>query len=251
MEDTAKVIDKFQNNPDVGLFSLFDGHGGGEISLYLKNRLPELLAKIMSPLNSKFETDDLNYDIENILNLLFNKLDDEIKLTSESEYMGSTAVVVLICKEKDHISPLTSRKVIYTANVGDSRCVLISNFGIKRLSYDHKASDQQEIQRVNQSGGLIFNGRVYGQLIITRAFGDHSLKRHGVVAVPYISKHHVNDKDKYVVIASDGVWDVILDEELLKLSQCVSNADELAKLIIKTALGRGTQDNVSCIVLKL
>ncbi len=251
MEDMSKCIDKFMNNSDVGLFTLYDGHGGGEIAQYLKNRLPDLFSKILSPLNNKFESDDLNYDIENSINTLFNKLDDEIKLTSESEYMGSTAVVVLICKERDYISPLTSRKVIYCANVGDSRGVLISNFGVKRLSYDHKASDISEINRVNGSGGLIFNGRVFGQLIITRAFGDHSLKRYGVIATPHITKHFINDKDKFLVLASDGVWDVIADEDLLKLSQSVTNADDLAKLIIKTSLLRGTQDNISCIVLKL
>lgn len=251
MEDMGKCLDKYLNNPDLGLFTLYDGHGGGEIAQYLKSRLPELFAKILSPLNNKFETEDLNYDIENSINMLFNKLDDEIKLTSESEYMGSTAVIVLVCKEKDYISPLTSRKVVYCANVGDSRCVLVSNFGVKRLSYDHKASDIQEINRVNGSGGLIFNGRVFGQLIITRAFGDHSLKRYGVIATPHISKHFVSEKDKYLILASDGVWDVILDEELLKLSQTVLNADEFSKLIIKTSLLRGTQDNISCIVLKL
>lgn len=251
MEDMGKCVDKYLNNPDLGLFTLYDGHGGAEIAKYLKTRLPELFAKILSPLNNKFETEDLNYDIENSINILFSKLDDEIKLTSESEYMGSTAVMVLVCKEKDYISPLTARKVVYCANVGDSRCVLVSNFGVKRLSYDHKASDIQEINRVNNNGGLIFNGRVFGQLIITRAFGDHSLKRYGVIATPHVSKHFVSDKDKYLVLASDGVWDVIMDEELLKLSQTVLNADEFCKLIIKTALLRGTQDNISCIVIKL
>lgn len=251
MEDTAKIIDKYMNNADVGLFTIYDGHGGAEIAQYLKNRLPELFSKILSSLNNKFECDDLNYDIESSINILFNKLDDEIKLTSESEYMGSTAVMVLICREKDQLSPLTSRRVIYCANVGDTRCVLISSFGVKRLSYDHKASDIQEINRVNNTGGMIFNGRVFGQLIITRAFGDHSLKRYGVIATPTLNKHFISDKDKYLVLATDGVWDVIYDEELLKLSQAVVNADELSKLIIKTALLRGTQDNVSCIVLKL
>jgi serine/threonine protein phosphatase PrpC len=251
MEDMGKCLDKYLNNPDLGLFTLYDGHGGAEIAHYLRKRLPELFAKILIPLNNKFETEDLNYDIENSINILFNKLDDEIKLTSESEYMGSTAVMVLVCKEKDYISPLTSRKVLYCANVGDSRCVLVSNFGVKRLSYDHKASDVQEINRVNGSGGVIFNGRVFGQLIITRAFGDHSLKRYGVIATPHISKHFVSGKDKYLVLASDGVWDVIMDEELLKLSQSVINADEFSKLIIKTSLLRGTQDNLSCIVIKL
>lgn len=251
MEDVGKWVDKFINNPDVGLYAIFDGHGGADIARYLKNRIPEVLAKSLSPLKNRFETDDLNYDIENSLNRVFHQVDEEINLMPESEYMGSTAVMVLICKEKDKFSPLSSRKVIYCANVGDSRCVLISSFGVKRLSYDHKASDPVEINRVNSTGGMIFNGRVFGQLIITRAFGDSSLKKYGVSSSPHISKNYISDKDKYLILASDGVWDVIEDEELLKLSQSVSNSDELSKLIIKTSLIRGSQDNVSCITLKL
>jgi serine/threonine protein phosphatase PrpC len=264
MEDMAKLIDKFTNNPDIGLFAIYDGHGGGEIAKYLKNRIPEVLGKILSP-KKKLELDEiLNMDIENSLNSVFHKVDEEIKLMPESEYMGSTAVVVLICKEKDqklslvsqpqpHSSAVSvpSRSVIYCANVGDSRCVLISNFGVKRLSYDHKASDRREIDRVNNTGGMIFNGRVFGQLIITRAFGDSSLKKYGVSASPHICKNYINDKDKYLVLASDGVWDVIEDDELLRLSQSVTNSDELTKLIIKTSLIRGSQDNLSCIVLRL
>jgi protein phosphatase PTC1 len=263
MEDMAKLIDKFINNPDTGLFAIYDGHGGGEIAKYLKNRIPEVLGKILSPIKNKIELDDgLNIDIENSLNLVFHKVDEEIKLMPESEYMGSTAVVVLICKEKEkdqksnlisqsQPSGKLSRSVIYCANVGDSRCVLISNFCVKRLSYDHKASDQKEIDRVNNTGGMIFNGRVFGQLIITRAFGDSSLKKYGVSSSPHISKNYINDKDRYLVLASDGIWDVIEDDELLRLSQSVTNSDELTKLIIKTSLIRGSQDNLSCIVLRL
>jgi len=248
MEDMARTIDKFNGNPNMGLFAIFDGHGGGEIAKYLKNRLPDVVARNLSPINN---TDEYNYDIENTLINTFHKIDEEIKMTSESEYMGSTAVVVLISKERDHAAPLNAKRVIYCANVGDSRCVLVSNNGVKRLSYDHKASDPSEIDRVNKSGGIIFNGRVFGQLIITRAFGDNSLKRYGVTATPYISKNFINENDKYLVLASDGVWDVIEDEELFKLSKSVSNSDEFAKLILKTSLLRGTQDNISCIVMKL
>jgi protein phosphatase PTC1 len=248
MEDMSKIIDKFNLNPNMGLFAIFDGHGGGEIAKYLKKRLPEVISKNLPPSNN---IDDYNYDIENTIINSFHKVDEEIKMTSESEYMGSTAVIVFISKERDQTSPLKSKKVIYCANVGDSRCVLVSNFGVKRLSFDHKASDASEIERVKKSGGIIFNGRVFGQLIITRAFGDNSLKRYGVIVTPYISKNFLSDKDKYIVLASDGVWDVIQDDELLKLSQTISNSDEFAKLIIKTSLLRGTQDNISCIVIKL
>jgi protein phosphatase 1L len=77
------------------------------------------------------------------------------------------------------------------------------------------------------------------------------LKPHGVIANPSISKHFISERDRYIVIASDGVWDVISDEELYTLHLTVSNSDEFTKLIVKTALTRGSEDNISCIVIKI
>ena len=53
--------------------------------------------------------------------------------------------------------------------------------------------------------------RVGGSLAVTRAFGDHALKSTGVTAKPFINKHILRPFDKFMVIASDGVWDVLTD----------------------------------------
>ena len=53
--------------------------------------------------------------------------------------------------------------------------------------------------------------RVGGSLAVSRAFGDHALKSAGVTAKPYINKHILRPFDKYLVIVSDGVWDVLTD----------------------------------------
>ena len=55
------------------------------------------------------------------------------------------------------------------------------------------------------------DNRVGGSLAITRAFGDHSLKKDGVIAKPFVNRHILRSFDKYLVIASDGVWDTIED----------------------------------------
>ena len=82
------------------------------------------------------------------------------------------------------------KKVMYVANVGDTRGVLMSGTNnFKRVSYDHKATDKQEIDRVKREGGIILDDRVGGALAITRAFGDYALKRDGVSAKPTIIKH--------------------------------------------------------------
>jgi serine/threonine protein phosphatase PrpC len=244
MEDVMKVVDKFNMNSDSGLFTLYDGHGGDEVALLAKQRVPEIFANLMN--NSNKTKSDTNY-IENLLTQTFNKVDDEIKM-KDLENMGCTASVVYITKEKDIVGP---RRVVYSANVGDSRVVLVSNLGAKRLSYDHKASDYSEAARVHNSGGIIFGGRVFGSLILSRALGDFALKKYGVICTPHINKHFITDRDKYVIVASDGVWDVITDEDMYRLHLTVSNSEEFVRLIVKTAMNRGSLDNISCIVIKL
>lgn len=79
------------------------------------------------------------------------------------------------------------------------------------MSVDHKGDNPDEILRVKSGGGIIMEQRVGGVLAVTRAFGDHSLKKSGVIAVPYVVKYTLKPFDKYIVIASDGVWDELSD----------------------------------------
>ncbi len=97
--------------------------------------------------------------------------------------------------------------------MGDTRAVLITGPStFERLSYDHKASDKAEADRVRRDGGVILDDRVAGSLAITRAFGDHFLKRDGVIARPSIKRHNLRNTDKILVIGSDGIWDALDDE---------------------------------------
>lgn len=243
MEDYTRTIDKFMNEKDKGLFTLYDGHGGAECARYARERLPIVLEKLLN-------VDITNpNNVENAITAVFAKVDEELKF--DAEHVGCTATVAYITKEKDYSSFNNPRRVAYVANVGDSRCVLVTSYGAKRMSYDHKASDPSEINRINNSGGIIFNGRVFGQLILTRAIGDNALKKYGVITTPYLSKYFIQDRDKYLILASDGVWDVVSDEDTFRFANMVNNSDELAKLIVKNSLVRGSMDNISCIVIKL
>lgn len=104
-------------------------------------------------------------------------------------------------------------RVLYVANLGDTRAVLSRNGSAERLSYDHRGTDAAEIERVKSVGGFVLDGRVGGTLAITRAFGDHSLKKQGVIAKPSIKKHTLRSTDKFLIIASDGVWDSMEDQD--------------------------------------
>ena len=118
---------------------------------------------------------------------------------------------------------------MYIANLGDTRAVLVSGASkVERLSYDHRATDKAEIDRVKREGGIIMEDRVCGSLAITRAFGDHALKKDGVSAKPHIKKHQLRPTDRYLVVASDGVWDALEDSDMLKLCKDELNTKEIA-----------------------
>jgi len=168
-----------------------------------------------------------------------------IKKTKNSENIGSTACISYITIEQ-------GKRVLYVGNVGDTRALLISKNSVKRLSFDHKCIEQSEEQRVKSVGGIIFNARVFGQLNLSRALGDHSLKNYGVIASPYTSRTVLTENENYLVMASDGVWDTILDDDMLNIfnENTNKNTEELANLIVKKSLELDSKDNISCIVIK-
>jgi len=128
----------------------------------------------------------------------------------DSEQCGSTACVGVIRMESGH-------RVLYIANVGDTRALLSRNGVEERLSIDHRLSDKSEYNRVIDMGGIVMNDRVGGTLLLTRAFGDYALKDSGVIATPSIRKHYIRPFDRFVVIASDGVYDTMTDQEVIEM----------------------------------
>ena len=79
------------------------------------------------------------------------------------------------------------------------------------MSIDDNCMNKDEVQRIKGENGLILDNRVGGVLAVTRAFGDHALTKVGLTAVPHIVKYILKPFDKYLVIASDGVWDELSD----------------------------------------
>ena len=134
--------------------------------------------------------------------------------------------------------------------MGDTRAVISKNGIAERLSYDHRATDPAEVDRVKSGGGIVVDGRVGGSLAITRAFGDHSLKKDGVIAKPFIKKLVLKNSDKFLVIASDGVWDSMEDQDAVNYCKEESSSKDIAQAIVKGALDKGSKDNTSCIVIR-
>jgi serine/threonine protein phosphatase PrpC len=234
MEDFSKILPDFSDKSEMSFFSLYDGHGGSDPVKYVKDRMPELLSKLIK--------EKPNETLPNILINSFLKVDEELKFT-DSENAGCTACISLLMLEKN-------KTILYTANVGDTRAVIFTEFSFSRLTQDHKCSDLSESERIKQSGGMIFNGRVFGQLVLTRALGDHAMKKFGVSALPSVNQTEINKDHKFLAIASDGVWDVINDDDMFRMSLNSQSADDLAKLIIETSLKKGSRDNISVLIVK-
>ena len=164
-------------------------------------------------------------------------MDEELKFF-DSEYIGTTATIVLFKDNK-----------IYCANVGDSKAYILYEKTYKQISHDHKCTIEDEAQRVRKLGGKISKNRVMGQLILTRTLGDLYVKQFGVVNTPDISVTEINNSVKYVIVASDGVWDVIDLDTLLEMSKAKKSVGEFCQDIVKLSISKGTKDNVSCIVI--
>eukprot|EP00301_Raphidiophrys_heterophryoidea_P024749 c8133_g1_i1.p2 GENE.c8133_g1_i1~~c8133_g1_i1.p2 ORF type:complete len:226 (-),score=44.59 c8133_g1_i1:135-812(-) len=166
--------------------------------------------------------------------------------TSECLEDGSTSIVVFI---KD--------KTIWCANVGDSRCVLSRGSISIALSDDHKPNRPDELKRIQDLGGFVrYFGvwRTQGVLAMSRSIGDLTLKKY-VIPTPEIVKLDLTERDEFLVMASDGVWDVLNNQEVVDLLLCRSNLllkpDQAARAIVTEAFRRGSLDNITVIVVVL
>ena len=231
MEDIGVMLPDFIPEKKLSLFGIFDGHGGNDVVKYIKNRLPEIIKTNI--------TNNNNDSIENSLISAFNKIDEELKFY-DSEYTGSTATILLF---QDNI--------LYCANVGDSTAFIVYDNNIKKISTDHKCTNPKEEERILLKGGKITKNRVMGQLVLSRSLGDLYCKKFGVSNIPDISVNKLDRNVKYIVVASDGIWDVVKDNELLELSGNRKNAEGLCKDLVKLSINKETKDNVSCIVISI
>jgi len=192
---------------------------------------------------------------------------------------GSTATIVLV-KEGE----------VICLNVGDSRAVMSRGGLPKELSTEHRVWGKgptvtRETKRIKDSGAWVFDGRVCGTVAVSRAFGDWEWKdlktglpdalKEGVemgrwdqafvdklninaspvIVSPDISRVVLTEKDDVVVVASDGLWDVITSAQAVQfarlfLSQGMAPSEVAGKLI-ERSLDRETQDNVSVVVVDL
>lgn len=214
MED-AHITDA-DFGPEMSLFAVFDGHGGPEVAKYCERHFGPELKK-----NPNFEKG--RYDAA--LKDTFLKM-DELLLTNEGQAelrslkadgepsescAGCTANVVLLVGN-----------TVYIANAGDSRAILWSGGRVIALSEDHKPENEIERNRINQAGGFIIEGRVNGNLNLSRAIGDLEYKKNPglkqteqlISAEPDIVSRELTSEDEFIVMGCDGVWEILTGLEI-------------------------------------
>ncbi|KAM3286914.1 putative protein phosphatase 2C 6 [Capsicum chacoense] len=156
----------------------------------------------------------------------FRAMDKELKLHPSIDCFcsGSTAVT-LVMQGQD----------IFVGNVGDSRAVLATrdkddNLTAVQLTVDLKPNLPREAARIHKCKGRVFAlqdepevARVWlpncdsPGLAMARAFGDFCLKDFGLISVPDVYYHHITERDEFVLLATDGVWDVLSNKEAVDI----------------------------------
>ncbi|ELP93871.1 protein phosphatase 2C-2, putative [Entamoeba invadens IP1] len=150
-------------------------------------------------------------------------------------------------------------RLLVVANVGDSECLVIKggySDEVEVLTQKHTARDENEKKRMKAKGGIVFNGRVYGSMQVSRSLGDKSYKGKGVVIPdPYVNVYELTSSDKIVVLACDGVFEKMNYEDVMKFILEQQNQqktpEEAATNLVKEAIVRGSKDNVTCVVIYL
>ncbi|ONK80891.1 uncharacterized protein A4U43_C01F22900 [Asparagus officinalis] len=263
-------------------FGVYDGHGGAQVANYCQNRVHLALVEEIRILNNGTigtNESDLKKHWERAFTDCFQKVDDEVggkanhgsDVPSEPiapETVGSTAVVALI-----------SSSHIVVANCGDSRAVLYRGKQCIPLSDDHKPNRDDEYERIEAAGGKViqWNGfRVFGVLAMSRSIGDRYLKP-WIIPEPEVTITPRAKEDECIVLASDGLWDVMSNEEVCDVarkrillwhkkngtttttasssSQRGETADPAAQAaadyLSRLAIQKGSKDNITIIVVDL
>eukprot|EP00882_Tetradesmus_deserticola_P005575 GHRQ01005870.1.p2 GENE.GHRQ01005870.1~~GHRQ01005870.1.p2 ORF type:complete len:124 (+),score=44.00 GHRQ01005870.1:1198-1569(+) len=120
------------------------------------------------------------------------------------------------------------------------------------MSIDHKPNSREERTRIEDAGGVVVwagTWRVGGVLAVSRAFGDRPLKRY-VIPTPDIKDEQLTSEDDCLILASDGLWDVVSNQDAVAIVKDIAEADKAARRLVDEAYQRGSNDNISCVVLK-
>lgn len=257
-QDNCFAFEKYITE-DQSLFGAMDGHGphGHLVSGYVKQHLPIILVNHLT-------TDT---DVKKALTSGFVEVDKSLGNSRiDCEFSGSTAVVSYL-----------KGKTITTAWVGDSRGVMgretKKGWEAIDLTHDHKPTNAEEKARILKSNGRVERlvdemgqpmgpYRVWLQyawipgLAMSRALGDVLAHQVGVTSEPDHTVVELTPQDRFIILASDGVWEFISSKEAVDIAAQYETAEESCRQLVDEAYQRwlteeeGVVDDITAVVVK-
>jgi len=262
-QDRGVVCWPFNGSYNEALLCIFDGHGmqGERVSEWCMQQIPGRLEAERALLK-----DDPAACLQKVVPEMDKTLLNHPKLASVARGAGTTSNILYCNGNK-----------LWAACCGDSRAVMgrVTSSGLQavNLSNDHKPDLPVERARIEAAGGVVsaagprglppsrvwVNGRV--GLAMSRSLGDGEAKTHGVTADPEVQMFDLNPikdgekmGDKFVIVASDGIWEFISSQQACDIVNKHSNAHSASAELVKTAEQRWREeegsyrDDITCIV---
>eukprot|EP00730_Choanoeca_flexa_P020278 TRINITY_DN9912_c0_g1_i1.p1 TRINITY_DN9912_c0_g1~~TRINITY_DN9912_c0_g1_i1.p1 ORF type:complete len:352 (+),score=68.70 TRINITY_DN9912_c0_g1_i1:45-1100(+) len=273
MQDACTIIDNLVFDkllsPDVAqgsYYAIFDGHAGVRAARYAANHLHIQLCK-------RLKKDMDGKALKRTLNEVYHQVDREFLAKASSQHPhwkdGCTAASCLIYNN-----------TLVCGNLGDTKAILVrdkedKDTGPRRpiattaqtllLTKDHSPTVYEERQRIQKAGGQVENGRVQGILEVARSIGDGRFKSLGVTCAPHMIKLQLTSKDRFLLLACDGLWAALTVAEAIEfviaslnqsledtqLESPAQRAQHVAAKLVNQAVHKGSSDNVSVVIVLL
>jgi serine/threonine protein phosphatase PrpC len=203
---------------------VYDGHGGDYAARYAAKNLHYIFLH--------------NYLSGMTPDQAFTESYETVSTQLAEQESGTTAANFLIAGHE-----------IVTANVGDSRVIIVSNSGFSQLTVDHRLNNKEELRRVIAAGASIgypYVMRGSQGIMTTRSIGDAYFSPAGIISTPFIHHYTLSDDDLALVVASDGLWDTMTNREVADQVRKYRDVDDLlAALTEEVTVHRGGTDNLT------
>ena len=272
-QDNFFIYNNFNNDSNNIYLGVCDGHGdyGKDISTFLVTNLPLVFGNFLRIFNIKDLSSIEGSTLLQISKNSFIQVNKNLFLENEidSTLSGSTCVSLIYTPKK-----------IFCINVGDSQCIVGrfngKNWESKDLSMPHKPDDKKEKERIIKNGGIVSqvkdeNGELVGPLRIwlkegelpglsvSRSFGDQIAQQVGVICEPEVLEYNLHEEDKFIILASDGIWQFISSQECIDIVKdyyVKANYKGAMKHLYKEACNRwldeeGEIDDITLIIIFL
>ncbi|GMH17357.1 hypothetical protein Nepgr_019198 [Nepenthes gracilis] len=236
MEDRYRVITDIAGDPRQAFFAVIDGHGGHAAAEYVAENLGK---NIVEALGKLAKSDD--HGVEQAICEGYSITDRNF--LDQGVGSGACAASVLMKDGELHV-----------ANVGDCRAVLSRNGLATRLTNDHHPNREDERSRIEGSGGYVeFRygaWRVQGFLAVSRAIGDLHLKQ-WITSEPEISKVQLTPDCQFLIVASDGLWNKVDEQEAVDVVIRDRVSADSCKKLVDMSCARGNKDDITVVVINL